>query len=912
MKKGIFILFCIAFLKLNAQENIDSLISSWNRISDEFIKVNEMDSACKYGNCAVEMMDQKIELGENKLNDKDLISLKKKKAQALSNLVTAYGNSDRMVLAMECYRTALQIYQEINDSVEIFNIHIRMGRVNELRSNYNEALKYYHKARDQAILNKDKKSQALCYYLIGLDNRYLGNYPEALKNHFEDLRIHEELNDKVGIANAYVTIAAILNKLNEREAAIEKLSLARELFEEMYDTTGIATVYNDLGSTYSIMGDTLRALQNHLQAAKLRELCREFNGLGASNSYIAIIYLKKRNHEKARNYLKEADKAFHKVSNLHGIMTTQIEMSKVYFDEHDLVSALIWLDIAEKTATEIMNYLGLIDIYSNRGEIRLMQHNSRQAIQDFKTALSIAEQQNNYQQMYVLNAYLANTYKDIANYRDAFNYQTKSMQFKDSVNSNANFKAVVQMEMEYNYKKEKLENNLLQQKKDELNKAKLAEQETQKKLYFAGVLMFLIVSLGLLSRLRYIRKSGKALIEQKEEADRMRTVAETEKLRATQSEKVKEQFLANMSHEIRTPMNAITGMIDILIRNEHPASQDQYLDAIKQSSENLLVILNEILDLSKLEAGKMEPEKIPFEPVKILHNVQNILHFKAEEKGLKLMLKTDKNIPGIVCGDPTHLHQIILNLASNAIKFTHKGRVTMEAFAKTVSDGKVILQFKIIDTGIGIPDDKIDQVFEVFTQGDTDTTRKYGGTGLGLTICKRLVDLHQGSITVESEINKGSTFHVEMPFGLMDEKEEQSPRELNIISQDLNILLVEDNAFNVIIAKDVLESSIPGVKIDVAENGEIAIAKVKTTEYDLILMDIQMPEMDGYDATRIIRQMNGSKSSIPIIAMTANVMKAEVDRCYEAGMNAYISKPFNRNDLLLNINKILEGSLAQK
>ena len=258
-----------------------------------------MDSACKYGNCAVERMDLEIDSKKNRTNREELINLKKKKAQALSNLVTAYGNSDRMVLATECYQTALQIYKEINEPVEIFNLHSRMGRVNELRSSYNESLKYYHKALDQAIINNDKKNQALCYNLIGINNRYLGNYPEALKNHFEDLRIHEELNDKVGIANAYVTIAAILNKLNEREAAIEKLSSAKELFEEVHDTTGIATVFNDLGSTYNIMGDTLSALQNHLQAAKLRELCGEYNGLGASNSYIARIYLLKGNYKKA-------------------------------------------------------------------------------------------------------------------------------------------------------------------------------------------------------------------------------------------------------------------------------------------------------------------------------------------------------------------------------------------------------------------------------------------------------------------------------------------------------------------------------------------------------------------------------------------------------------------------------------
>jgi signal transduction histidine kinase/CheY-like chemotaxis protein len=908
MKKILVLLLFMAFLKMQAQENIDSLISSWNKMSNEFIKVNEMDSACKYGNCAVEMMDREIENDQNKISDAEIKRLKRNKARALSNLVTAYGNSDRMDLAQDCYKSALEIYQETGDQDEIFHLLIRMGRVNDLRSSYKEAIKYYSSALEQATKNNNKKNQALCYYYIGLNNRYLGNYPEALKNHLDDLRIQEELKDKAGIANAYVTIAAILNKLKERESAIQKLLAAQLLYDEMHDTSGIAMVYNDLGSTYYTMGDTLKALQDHMQAANLRKLINEYDGLGASNSYIARIYLQKRNYQKALDYLKDAYQAFNNSSNMQGIMTTQIDMSEVYSAKHVMDSALNWLDNAEKTATEIMNYMGLVQIYCKRGEIRLYQDNYQSALIDFHHALSIAEKQNNLQQIYLSYVYLAETYSEMGKYKEAFNYQSKSMQYQDSVNANANFKEVVQLEMEYNLKKEKLENELLQEKKDELNEANLAKQKTQKKLYFAGVIMFLMVSLGLLSRLRYIRNSSKAIVEQKEEADRQRLIAESERLRATKSEKVKEQFLANMSHEIRTPMNAIKGMIDILIRNDHPSSQNKYLEAISQSSENLLVILNEVLDLSKLDAGKMELEKIQFDPQKILHNIQDILRFKAEEKGLNFILKIDKNIPRLICGDPTHMHQILLNLASNAIKFTHKGSVSIDVFSNPVNEDKVLLQFKVIDTGIGIPADKIDQVFEVFTQGDTDTTRKYGGTGLGLTICKRLVELHDGSISVESALNKGSVFTVEMPFGLISQQEEAGQKEIKASFNDLSILLVEDNEFNVIVARDVLESSIPGVKVDVAENGKIATLKVQSGQYDLILMDIQMPEMDGYDATRAIRMMESQKADIPIMAMTANVMKAEVDRCFEAGMNGYISKPFDRSELLKQINKMLDPS----
>ncbi len=215
------------------------------------------------------------------------------------------------------------------------------------------------------------------------------------------------------------------------------------------------------------------------------------------------------------------------------------------------------------------------------------------------------------------------------------------------------------------------------------------------------------------------------------------------------------------------------------------------------------------------------------------------------------------------------------------------------------------LQFNIIDTGIGIPEEKMDCIFDVFTQGDTDTTRKYGGTGLGLAICKHLVGLQMGTLTVKSELGKGSTFIVEIPFDLLQDEKHAEAEDESVFIKDLKILLTEDNEFNVMVARDVLESTIPGVHIDVAENGEIAVAKVNSGHYDLILMDIQMPEMDGYDATKAIRQMNGSRTGIPIIAMTANVMKAEVDRCFEAGMNGYISKPFERSELLKQINKVL-------
>jgi len=386
-------------------------------------------------------------------------------------------------------------------------------------------------------------------------------------------------------------------------------------------------------------------------------------------------------------------------------------------------------------------------------------------------------------------------------------------------------------------------------------------------------------------------------------------IAEQQKVRAEKSEKAKHLFLANMSHEIRTPMNAIKGMTDILIRRDPKEDQKEYLDGIKQSSDSLLVIVNDILDISKIEAGKVELEQAPFSVNELLHNVHTIMQFKAEEKGLGLV----KDIPTeelYVQGDSTRLRQILINLIGNAIKFTEKGLVTT-ALKSEYEGEKLNLHFTISDTGIGVDEDKIDKIFESFEQAYSDTTRKFGGTGLGLSISKKLVELHNGKIWVESEKGKGSQFHFIIPYAIAENKPVLKPMEgsNDTIADELKgirILLVEDNAFNVVVAQEELEDAIEAVQVDVAENGLIAVEKLKSSAYDVILMDIQMPVMNGFEATQAIRNLEGEKANTPIIAMTANVLKEEVDLCYQAGMNDFIGKPFDTNELLNKIFNLIK------
>ena len=358
-----------------------------------------------------------------------------------------------------------------------------------------------------------------------------------------------------------------------------------------------------------------------------------------------------------------------------------------------------------------------------------------------------------------------------------------------------------------------------------------------------------------------------------------------------------------MSHEIRTPMHAISGMLQILKRNDHPDAQDVYLDAMSKSSENLVVILNDVLDLSKIEAGMLTIESAPMKPQLVVENVTQIMHFKALEKGLSLTSDVKVDVPELVMGDAARLNQILLNLVGNAIKFTEKGSIDI-SLSRTGGS----LKFCIKDTGIGIPENKLKSIFTAFEQASGSTTRKYGGTGLGLSISQQLVEVQNGKIWVESEEGVGSKFYFELPLikasiNATSDEELITADKLKTMAQSLKgmrILLAEDNDFNQMIATDDLNYYIDGLHLDIANNGAEAVSKAKTGQYDVILMDVQMPELDGFDATREIRAFEASenKPNISIIAMTASLLESEIDNCYKAGMNDYIPKPYKPEQLI--------------
>jgi len=435
-----------------------------------------------------------------------------------------------------------------------------------------------------------------------------------------------------------------------------------------------------------------------------------------------------------------------------------------------------------------------------------------------------------------------------------------------------------------------LQQNKLQLQKDEMQaKDKvLGVQRTYIYTGFTGVIILLIFSFFI------IREHRKA-IQQKKRAER--------------SEKFKQEFIANISHEIRTPMNAINGMTGLLLQKGPRPEQESYLKAISKSSDILLHVINDVLDLSKIQAGKLELETIDFSLSETIQQVKDTLSYRAEDKGLQLITRIDDNLDDVLVGDPYRLNQILINIGGNALKFTERGGVHIDLDLEKKENDFVFVKFSISDTGIGIPADKLSTLFESFTQVSSSDTRKYGGTGLGLSISKYLVELQGGKISVESTVGSGTTFSfiIKYPVGsptrLLQRVYAEQHVDGNILN-GLRLLIADDNEYNRLVVNETLHL-MSEVHTDLVVNGQEVIDMLSKNDYDIVLMDVQMPVMNGIDATKYIRQqMPAPKNKVPIIALTASVLRADLDLCMQSGMTAYVPKPFKPWQLINTIAEV--------
>jgi len=374
---------------------------------------------------------------------------------------------------------------------------------------------------------------------------------------------------------------------------------------------------------------------------------------------------------------------------------------------------------------------------------------------------------------------------------------------------------------------------------------------------------------------------------------------EAELAAAKEAARNRMKFLAAVSHEIRTPMTGVVGMAELLLCTALNAEQRHYAETIKEAAGSLLGIVNDILDFAKIEAGRLELESVLFDLRVTLRAVTAMLLPQAHAKGLKIYTELAPEVPRWVIGDPGRLRQVLVNVAGNAVKFTERGWVRISAELADGDSGRCIVRFRVDDTGIGIAEDQLERIFDEFIQADASTTRRFGGTGLGLSIARRLVELMGGQIGCTSRVGEGSSFWFTVPLTEGSEPLESPAHAPTACFYEgwrrRRVLVVEDNPVNRTIAVRLLARE--GCEVDAVESGREAVEACASTEYDLILMDIQMPEMDGYEATRRIRALEGSQRRTPIIAVTASSVEDSRNRCLEAGMDDFLSKPFDADGL---------------
>lgn len=739
---------------------------------------------------------------------------------------------------------------------------------------YHELKKYYNTLTDE----KDKID---CLIDIVLEIRNY-NMDEANQLTDEILERSKKIHYKVGECRGLNNKGAIYWLKGEYDKGLDTLREAQKMAKEHGFDAIKARIYNNFGNIYRDLGDLSNASKYYQWALEINEELGDELAQSAVMISISNLHFDLFDYENALEYANRCLEIFIKYEAKNRLISVYHTLGNIYLKKEDNDNALI--NFKKSLELTEANTVGHMLANSGIGKVYYKQRIFEKARKYLQAVLIQSSELSNIEGMIISEFYLGRMNFDEGNFKEALVNLDKAFDIANEHSRKHDIMSIHEMYAKVFEKMGDITEAYENLKKYETLKEEIFQQNTINKLHNLQ-----------------IRHEIEFAVKEKEIAE--------------QSAKLKQQFIANMSHEIRTPMNAIVGMTRLLLEKTPRPDQLKYLNAITQSADNLLVIINDILDFSKIEAGKISVEYIEFSLKSTLRNVVHLLRYKAEEKGIELRFEIDNQISDTLIGDPTRLSQVLMNLAGNAVKFTEQGSVKILCQLVTQEEDQLQIAFKIVDTGIGISEEYVHNIFESFTQAGTDVARKYGGTGLGLTISKQLVELMNGTIEVESKMGEGTTFTFTLPFQIGNEKQLLQKEEFIFSDADVDILnksrllLVDDNEFNTILAVDTLKTIAPHLQITEASGGQEAIDFLHKQSYDLILMDIQMPKMSGTEATKIIRStFPAPLSQTKIIAMTANVMKNDIQQYLQIGMNDHIPKPFKKEELIRKLLKHLDKS----
>lgn len=859
------------------------------------------------GNCYSYKRDynKAIDLYLKSLKAAEELADKQGQAIALRNIGNVYSYKLKdYPKAIDYYTRCTKITESLNQNRETAEVLSEIGITYHMRKDHAKAIEYFKQAMGKGEAASDKKIVAENLANISAVYTAQANYAQALDYALQSQKFYEAVNDKRGIALALQKTGNIYNTQKDYQRALDCFQRALKLSEESGKKDMIADNLQSTGDAYISLGNYPQALQLLLRAYSMSEQLGDKGASGTNQAYIGQCYQALAEGKSkvavpdSLNSLTEAVKlqrAFHYLS--HGI-----DLLKETGDYEQLQEAYEHLsqvqykqgdkDGSRESYKQHNAYLESMYNQEKSSEIARKdmqyvftkkQETMRQEGQEKEVAFQKELQMSDLRHEYEMKQAAATSEREREQLRLEEEMKQKQITFEYERK---------QADMEARAAVAKAE----QEKINALNAAKLKTAKRERIFYLAGLVMLGFLLTGMYNRNKMMHKNKVALEEKNRQIAAEKDNADKQRIRAENSEKFKQLFLANMSHEIRTPMNAVGGMTDILLQKQPRADQVGYLQAISKSSEVLLHIINDILDLSKIEAGKMELEKIDFSLADMVNQVKDTLTHKADEKGLQLVVDLQKDMTDVVIGDPFRLNQVLINIGGNAIKFTERGSVQIELKQVSKDADHVSIRFAIIDTGIGIPADKVGNLFGNFAQVNASDTRKYGGTGLGLSISRQLVELHGGTISVDSVLGSGTTFHftinylVGSPEKLTERVAAEKKADGSILN-GLRVLVADDNEYNRIVVNETLMLK-ADIEIDNVVNGEEAWHAVRDKDYDVVLMDVQMPVMNGHDSTRAIRELPHPKNKIPIIALTASTLRNDIDACLASGMNGYVPKPF--------------------